>query len=399
MNSPKIDTIAKTGLSGWLMIGAFACGASTDARPVDLAKGSGQGESASAVASASASPEGQDGSKSASGDKSKGESGGEKKDTPMKKLSQPSGQKSALPPVEIGETEEATLGGKKVTAEVCSLDTSLPVMQNEWFSKSVGEIVPAKDGGLYLVDSDGQIRKYLPSKGEKCELMADKSFGKGGRLEVPGSKDGDSTKLSTDRAGNVFVSSDGRYKLEKNALTKLCEGGYGVFRVNDQGSGGTLGEKLVTLKPDTCDVADFKPKGMGEKDHVDWMAPFGDDLLIGAVVADVHKVGIYDSKGGKKALFGAKGDGDERICSSDTATKCGGGVCVVDSNCRAIRMWKPNGTFVGRIELMGSFSGLSYPWPVALTFTKDVAYMSVSHDAKDKDAGSIGMVVRIRGLN
>ena len=384
--------MSRLGIAGgWMTMVLLACGgAATEPKPAD---GTSPNE-AKATPSESSPPAA---SAASSASASADASGDDKK--PIKKLSQPSGQKTAVPPVEIGETAEVTLGGKKIRGEVCALDTSLPVMQSEWFSKSVGEIAAGADGSLYLVDSEGKLRKYTPSKGEKCELYADRSFGKQGRLDVPGAKDGEDTKLSTDKAGNVFVSTnDEKLRLVGGKLSKLC-GGYGTLRVDESGKGGTVSQNVVTFAPESCEGEAFEPKGFGDKDFVDSVAPFGKDFLVAGNVGDVKKVGVFDAKGNKKMLVGAKADGDEKICSTGYATKCAQGVCVIDANCRALRVWKTNGSFVGRIELMGSFAGLGYPWPVGIAFTKDAAYMSVSHDAKDKDAGSVGLVVRVKGLD
>ena len=85
------------------------------------------------------------------------------------------------------------------------------------------------------------------------------------------------------------------------------------------------------------------------------------------------------------------------MCNVGTVRKCGLGICVVDANCRALKVWKDDGKFVGMSKL-SDLLGVSYPWPVGLALGKDDAFMVLTHEG-EKSKKNYAIAFRLKGLN
>jgi len=301
-----------------------------------------------------------------------------------------------LPPIEIGKAEPAKIGDKTVSAEVCKMDG--PIMAGDTFD-AIGDIAVAPDGSIYVLDEEGELRKYKAKAGGACELSLDRSFGDKGILLT--SKGTRATALSIDDAGTIYVSSSGKraFKVVNGKIGEKACDEHGVLRVDGSGKTGILGEKKVTIDGGKCEGKDdFKPADWKDKIRVSDVRPFGGDTLVVGSSDDGYKLGLFGADDKQKALVGEK-SGDQQMCNFEGATKCNMGICAMDANCRSLRVWGLDGKWVGFGKL-GDMAGLSYPWPVGFTMGKDAAYMSWTHGAKDSnDKNAYGVVIRITGLN
>jgi hypothetical protein len=286
-----------------------------------------------------------------------------------------------LPPVEIKPSTPLKIGGKEISAEVCKLDASIPMMRHQSFDKAIRGVAAAKDG--------------------ECELTIDKGFGQGGVLTLDADvKAADYfDTLAIDGKGDVYVSGfiAKAKKVSGGQVTELCkESGRLVI---DPKSGDAY------LRSSKIDLADCKATpvklDLGKDVSSYDLFPVGGDVA--AVFQqkvekkNVFKVGLFGGTKQKWVVGEAEGDGS--MCNVGTVVACGPGVCVVDANCRALKVVDGTGKLQGSGKI-NDLLGLSYPWPRALSVGPDATFMAASHSPKDsKDTNSYGLVYRVKGLN
>ncbi len=322
-------------------------------------------------------------------------------------------EKFALPNVELKspeDREKVTLGGKELTAEVCWLDTSAPELKHEWFSQAIRSMVQAADGALIVLDHEHKVRRYLVQPGEACKLALDPAFGKGGVLAFPSEIDWIAVQDDGTIVGFEFMKlhryKDGKIEtFDCSAKTVEGNGKTGWNSFSDE-------VEMVDIAND-CKKVPWKYAGWEgpEKPSVQFVRPWGKDVILAASVKGTHYVAIHGRDGKKKIQFGKDSDDKtkkegETICWARDADACGAGVCVLDSNCRNLTAWDPKkGTLVGVVDI-NRLLGVSYAWPVDLAMGKGVAYLAASHKErkpenapKDYDAKDVGMIFRIRGLD
>ncbi len=335
----------------------------------------------------------------------------------------PPKEKFALPNVEFtpaGEREKLTLGGKEISAEVCLLDTSVPEMKDEWFSKALRSMAAAPDGSLYVLDNAFKVRHYIPAAGDTCKLAIDMAFGDKGLLTFPSEVE----RLSVLDDGSIFAYSFTKSYLYKAGKVEPLD--CRLTALNSDGKTGFeyfMGDaRLVGDVTGGCAVTDWKyqgwdaPKPEKGKDPGKWsvlsMQQWDKDILVTMNLEGDHFLGIHSQDGKLKVKFGKNRDKDknvkegEDICWAADADKCSAGLCVLDSNCRMLSAWDPkNGSMIDSVPV-DKLLGVFYPWPVALVPVKGVSYLAVSHKEKQpedapKDAikMNLGMIFRIKGLN
>jgi hypothetical protein len=306
-----------------------------------------------------------------------------------------------LPPVEIKPSTPLKIGGKEISAEVCKLDASIPMMRHQSFDKAIRGVAAAKDGVVYVLDNESKLRKYTASKAGECELTIDKGFGQGGVLTLDADvKAADYfDTLAIDGKGDVYVSGfiAKAKKVSGGQVTELCkESGRLVI---DPKSGDAY------LRSSKIDLADCKATpvklDLGKDVSSYDLFPVGGDVA--AVFQqkvekkNVFKVGLFGGTKQKWVVGEAEGDGS--MCNVGTVVACGPGVCVVDANCRALKVVDGTGKLQGSGKI-NDLLGLSYPWPRALSVGPDATFMAASHSPKDsKDTNSYGLVYRVKGLN
>ena len=308
--------------------------------------------------------------------------------------------------VKMSAPKTKQLGGKSITADVCKLDKSGTDMQSKDFTDAIRGLAPAPDGGVYVVDHEGKIRKYLVQSASPCELALDAKFGHGGilALDPDPKKSNELDTVQIDSKGTLYASGGNtkvRMITPDGTIMKICDdtGHFLVDRVtNDMYFNG----QKVTVNGAKCDGKDMKYAGWlgaSQPDIID--AANGVVFVNGSVGKDkksTDKIGVYKPDGTKVALFGdLKGDGD--ICYAAGAQTCGIGQCVYDSNCRSLRAWTADGSkLVGAVDLNEMF-GVSYSWPVKLVVLKDTSWAIFSQQGEGDKAPNYGFIARIAGLS
>ncbi|MBK9262374.1 MAG: hypothetical protein IPM54_21550 [Polyangiaceae bacterium] len=323
-------------------------------------------------------------------------------------------EKFARPHVDVLEgaaRKQVNIGGKQIIAELCHLDTAAPDMKHEWFNEAIHSLHIAPDGGLIVLDHEGNLRRYVEVPGEGCRLALDSAFGRNGLLNIPRRMPIEA--ISVVETGSILVSSDFETRRYKSGM--LSRAKCSVHSVIGRGKVGFKmdgGRILVVDTQGQCEEKKWPIEGWGdtEKLAISFVHPWGDDVIVGASVEGTHYVAIHDRDGKQKVKVGKSWDDasakeDERICWARDADACGDKLCVLDSNCRKLTVWdRQSGAFVGSVK-MGDLVGLEYPWPVDLVVGKSAAYLAVSHEEKAtsddplrRKEWHVGMIFRIKGL-
>jgi hypothetical protein len=302
-----------------------------------------------------------------------------------------------LPPINKQEQEPQTLGGKTLKGEICKFDKSGPVMKDESFSKALRDVAFAADGKIYVLDDEVKLRRYTNQSADGCELALDKSFGKDGILDVGLKRDDWHDSLSVDKAGAVYVSkgfgSGESKKVVDGKVTELC----GEDLQTSPDSSVVMAD-LVQVKDGKCDGEKLALKGT-ELESPQVMSVYGDVLGVKGTIKEgdknVIKGALFGLDGTQKALVG-KADGDEDIFYAHDVFACSLGVCVVDGNASSLRVWKADGTFVGKVELDDVFGTDIMPQHGAEV--KGALWISGSADGgKDDSKNDYGVIGRITG--
>jgi hypothetical protein len=296
-----------------------------------------------------------------------------------------------LPPVGTHDAKPGKLGDKEVKAELCKMDKAGSDMHDEWFHKALRDAALGPDGALYVLDHEVKVRKYVNQKPDGCELALDKTFGKDGILDIGFNKESFADKISVDKAGAVYV---GDKKIVGGKVEAFC---------SDVVAGPDSATLLSRSKPVTdakCEGKEIEWKGWDKDSSPDVLTVLSDTVIVkGSVKAgdkSVTKVGIQSPDGAQKTSVG-KADGDEDICYAHGAAMCGGNLCVVDGNCKALRVWKPDGSFVGKLDLY-DVTGLSIMPRIVRVGSKGEVFVIGSADGKDGDKEDHGVVVRLTGI-
>jgi hypothetical protein len=307
-----------------------------------------------------------------------------------------------LPPVELRDRKSATFGGKEVSAEICKLDETGPMMGHESFDKAIRGVAAAPGGLVYVLDHEGKLRRYTSSKGGECVLTLDKGFGEGGilTLEADAEKADYFDTLTIDGKGDVYVSGfiAAPRKVSGGTATTACKDTGRLF-VDTKGSSAFQRKNQVDLAAD-CKATEVK-HDLGKEASTDMFVPFGADVLAAYSQKEkdknVYKVALLS--GGKKKWAVGDADGDGQMCNIGSVTSCGLGVCAVDANCRSLKVIDTSGKLLGATKI-NDLLGLSYPWPRGLSIGDGTAYMAATHKGNAKgDDRNYGMVFRIKGLN
>jgi hypothetical protein len=308
--------------------------------------------------------------------------------------------------VKMSPPKAKQVGGTTIQADVCKLDKRGADMKDSDFANAIKGLAPAPDGGVYVVDNAGSVRKYLVQSPSPCELALDQKFGTGGILAVePDAKKAkDYDTVQIDSKGTLYVSGYQKVQMvtADGKVTKICDdsGHFYVDRItNDMYFNG----KKVTLNGTKCDSADIKWVGWVGQNQPELIDAAGGTVFVSGSVAgkdksNTDKVGAFKSDGTKVALVGEK-DGDGDICYAAGAQNGKLGLYVYDSNCRSLRVWATDGTKLIGVADLNELFGVSYSWPVKLVIGKDTSWAVFSQQGEGDKAPNFGFVARISGLN
>ena len=305
---------------------------------------------------------------------------------------------------------QQTGGTVTVTASVCRLDGP-PIIGDDSFL-SIGPSAWATDGSLYLLDNEAKVRRYTVTPGADCVLTMDTTLGEGGRLTLGEGMGGAPKGIVADGQGHIYVSSSmrGTHRITGTTVDYHCET-MGDLSVSPNGRDGFAKwidtVKRVTFTDTGCTVADWTPTDMFERiDSVSFLD--ARRILVGghaAASSSPHLVRIFDVNGRPSGpAFGDSSDSmnaPDHFCHVHGAVACGDNLCVMDGNCRALRIFDQRNAIIGKIDL-SRLVGVDYPWFPAMTPVRNgTAYITVnqqrgaSHPRPDIYDG---FVVRLSGL-
>ncbi len=279
-------------------------------------------------------------------------------------------------------------GPLSLTATICTLDGT-PIIGDDSF-RSIGPAAWSSDGALYLLDNDARLRRYTIAPGDGCSLTLDTTMGEGGRLNLGEGLGGRPESVVADANGHVYVSSSmrGTDRITGTTVDYHCET-TGTLSISPNGRDGISvwgsgPAKHVTFTDSGCTTEDWSATDIFPR--VD-SASFVDatHVLVGGHAEESsapHLVRLYDIGGRPSGpAFGdttGEMNADDHFCHVHSAVSCGERTCVLDGNCRALRVFDRSRATVGEIDL-SHLVGVNYPWFPGLTSVRDgVAYLTVN---------------------
>lgn len=265
----------------------------------------------------------------------------------------------------------------------------------------------------------GALRRYSITPGADCSLTMDTTFGNKGRLTDTNGFD----NLSTNAKGALYVVSDQKLlRLAGDRLEEVCKGdvfscassgnceGSMVFiddnnlLVNNRGMGPQRHKWYqVELNSDSCKqgyimgdqtLRTFKPELTWSNADI-----IGDQLIMVGRLNQKSRYQLFafPFQGGAPATTF---DTSNEICSDSGAIGCGDGVCVLDTNCKRLKIYNADGSFKNNIGFEEPVFGHLNPFaPEIDQATADSAFLVV-HSKEEKPAAGNGhaLFYRITGL-
>ena len=279
-------------------------------------------------------------------------------------------------------------GPLALTATICTLDGP-PIIGDDSF-RSIGPVAWSSDGALYLLDNDARLRRYTVAPGDGCSLTLDTTMGDGGRLNLGEGLGSRPEGVVADANGHVYVSSSmhGTDRITGTTVDYHCET-MGTVSVSPNGRDGIVNwssgpAKHITFTDSGCAVEDWNATDIFPR--VD-SASFIDatHVLVGGHAEDSsapHLVRIYDISGRPQGdAFGdttGEMNADDHFCHVHSAVACGDRTCVLDGNCRSLRVFDRSRAVVGEINIT-DLVGVTYAWFPGMSSVRDhMAYLTVN---------------------
>ncbi|HSK68734.1 MAG TPA: hypothetical protein VLA21_05685 [Candidatus Limnocylindria bacterium] len=121
----------------------------------------------------------------------------------------------------------------------------------------------------------------------------------------------------------------------------------------------------------------------------------GNDALSG----DAQRVAAYDLEGNELLTFGAADwMKDDALGSVTAMAETPAGILVLDGNYRALKLFSPEGEFLGQVEDLDELLGTDYPWPCAMGTLPDGGVFIAVAQARDDESADELLVFRVTGL-
>jgi hypothetical protein len=282
-----------------------------------------------------------------------------------------------------------TDGPITLTPTLCTLDGP-PIIGDDSF-RSIGPPAWASDGSLYLLDNDARLRRYTVAPGAGCALTMDTTLGEGGRLALGEGLGHAPEGVVADAQGHVYVSSSmhGTDRITGTTVDYHCAETRGELTVSPSGAHGfsLFGSgpiKHVMFTDAGCTVEDWAATDMFESiDSVSFL----DDthVLVGghaSASGSPHLARVFGLDGRPAgAAFGDTTDSlsaPDHFCHVHGAVSCGDRVCVLDGNCRSLRVFGGSDhAIVGELDVT-HLVGVTYAWFPGMTEVRDgTAYLTV----------------------
>ena len=263
-----------------------------------------------------------------------------------------------------------------------------------------------------LADSENQVRHYTVQPGAGCTLTLDTTLGVGGRLSVGEGTSSAIESIVADAHGHVYVATvmRGTTRITGNHVDYQCNT-RGELSVAPDGSVGIAifggrSPQLVTFTDAGCTTAAWEPAEAFE--HMQTISFLDDQqILVGGQNGshDPHLARIYNRAGRPQgAAFGDATDSpnaDDHFCNFQNAVLCTHGLCILDANCRTMRVFSGEHAVLGAVHLSDA-AGVQYPWVPNVTNARDgMAYMTLNQQrglSSERTGVYDGFVFRLTGL-
>lgn len=246
-------------------------------------------------------------------------------------------------------------GGLLTQFHVCRFDVAAPPIVHAEPARARASHAAAPDGTIWILDHEAKLRHYTNRNPEGCELVLDRSFGKGGVLELP-RESGTFTSVMVDAKNVVWLTSGTRtVRLENGNPTPGPSGFYRTQATTSMAltdgeatAGGVYkGRKIREL-------TGFDPKAP-ESSRPTLLGFFGDEVVVsGADVVDgkkVDRIGLFRADGSLRLKLG-KDKGEEAVGDAKSATSCGEDLCIFSEFfARKVQRFRRDGTFVATMVL------------------------------------------------
>ncbi|GAB4213421.1 MAG: hypothetical protein OHK0013_37290 [Sandaracinaceae bacterium] len=248
--------------------------------------------------------------------------------------------------------------------------------------------------------------------GDACVLTMDTTLGEGGRLSMGTDMSSRIESIVADARGHVYVATSmrGTTRLTGTHVDYHCDT-RGELSVSPDGTAGLVSfgggdPQLVTFTDSGCTTAAWE--AAEAPTHFEALSFLDDQrILVGGHNGSrtPHLARIYDRRGQPQgAAFGDTTDSlsaDDHFCNFNNAVACTHGVCVLDGNCRSLRIFSDAHAVQAEINLSRAV-GVSYPWFPNVTEVRDgVAYVTVNQQrgaASERTNVYDGFVFRLRGM-
>lgn len=209
----------------------------------------------------------------------------------------------------------------------------------------------APDDSIWLIDGDGKVRHYVNQDPAGCELALDEKVGAGGIFTVPDSKADE--RIGVDKSGVVYFNTGlGPKRIVGGKIESVDCSSTGRIAAGRESDAVFVG--FYPVKDGKCAAEKLELKEWGNDPFNEILFVEKDGLDVKGTYEDgsfrVGQAGFHDFTGARKVVVGDKTD-DQRIMFTHDVFGCALGLCVVDGNGSALRVWKKDGAFVGKVNL------------------------------------------------
>lgn len=218
----------------------------------------------------------------------------------------------------------------------------------------------------WLLDAAGVIHPLLDVGDEACAFMA------AGEPITLGEPTDRPRWLTTDDAGHLYASGTSTlHRLTDGRVDRSCAA-HGRLSVSPDGSralalAADRSIELLTFTESGCTAAPWVPvEAPSIVESLSFVT--SERVIVGGQrgAEGIHVVRPYGLDG--QPLGDRVGSDDpsraDRFCYVHSVLPCGGGLCVIDGNCRTLSLLTSEGTPIGRVDL-AALTDLNAPWIVA----------------------------------
>lgn len=306
----------------------------------------------------------------------------------------------AAAPVDANPNNQITVtikprpADRAVAATRCSLDGD--PLNGDYMRGSL--TIAAVGGALYVADGV-DVRRYLRGSTTGCALVLDQAYGAGGVMVPPPIpakaqlldhgpvylSSGTDWRLSPGAGGAVYDAdyTRGLYRIDRGKFEPVCPATPGIRTLAVVGGGAYIdrdgGARLAL--GGACKVT---PHVLAEPVREVW-------AVHGAVYgeADANHVVRLGEDGKVAARFG----GDETfkpggLCAVAGVVPCGDMICMLDTNCRRVAMFAPDGRFVRQLDADDLFAQRVYGIS-AIAAAPNGLWLAVVHKDGEVSEGAI----------